>query len=209
MTKTKIRELILSLIVILLPIIYGVMIYNDLPNQIAIHFSTNNTPDSFVAKPFFIFGIPVLMAILQLVVQLISHRQSMGTSAKKFEFLTMWMIPAITVVMYYITIRFALGQPTDIRRIVVTFMGILFIAMGNYLPTVPSGNRYIHFGTKKMVGPAQKKLQRQMGYIFVIGGLGFLISLFFNELTSVVILALFIVVQLGLMIINYPKFNVK
>lgn len=58
MKKINFKILFVTCIVCLLPIIIGLVFYNQLPEQIAIHFDINNNPDTFFPKLAFIFGMP-------------------------------------------------------------------------------------------------------------------------------------------------------
>ena len=64
--KTK-NTLILSVIICLLPMILGVVFYNKLPEQMPIHFTINDVPDNYAPKNFALFGIPLIMAIVQAI----------------------------------------------------------------------------------------------------------------------------------------------
>jgi len=61
------NTLILSVIVCLLPMILGITLYNKLPEQMPIHFTINDIPDNYAPKNFVLFGIPIIMAIVQAI----------------------------------------------------------------------------------------------------------------------------------------------
>lgn len=205
--KPKLKELLLSSVVILLPIIYGLMKWEALPARMAIHFNYAGDPDAYAGKALVVIGLPILMLGLQWLTVLLAQYQGAKTiRAPRLERLTMWLIPSMAVILYYATIRISLGEPTDIRRIVVALVSVIFIAMGNYLPTVPANSKVIHIGSHYRIPASMKPLQRFMGYSFVVGGLLLLGSLFFSPLASAVIMIGFIVFQLGLMVVAYTKF---
>ena len=62
----KWKSLILTCIVCLLPILPGIALWDKLPDTMAIHFNINNEPDNFASKAFVVFGLPLLMVLLQL-----------------------------------------------------------------------------------------------------------------------------------------------
>ena len=67
MEKKNRKTLIFSVIICLLPMILGVILYNKLPEQMPIHFTINDVPDNYAHKNFALFGIPLIMAIVQAI----------------------------------------------------------------------------------------------------------------------------------------------
>ena len=51
--------LILSLLVILLPLGVGLFLWNQLPDQVPIHFGLNGQADNYAGKAFVVFGLPL------------------------------------------------------------------------------------------------------------------------------------------------------
>ena len=67
MEKKNKKTLILSVIICLLPMVLGIAFYNRLPEQMPIHFTVNDVPDNYAPKNFALFGIPIIMAIIQAI----------------------------------------------------------------------------------------------------------------------------------------------
>ena len=136
------------------------------------------------------------MVLLQL---LILYTPRGKQRALRFERLVNWIIPVTTIVMYLTTIQYNLGTKLNIWRIAVLLMGIMFILMGNYLPTVPQGyNRGWHSYTNLFRGQNWRKYTRMMAYVMVAGGIAMLLSLFFNGLVSmVVVLGIILLLIIG------------
>ena len=117
------------------PIAMGLMYYSKLPEQMAIHFDSAGSPDNYASKAFVVFGIPALMALVNLVVHLVldSDPKKAGSSPIMIA-LGKWSIPAICVFLMPVTIFYSLGRNVNIATIVPIFVGLVFIAIGNYLP---------------------------------------------------------------------------
>ena len=64
--------LILSLLVILLPLGVGLFLWNQLPDQVPIHFGLNGQADNYAGKAFVVFGLPLLMAALQVLLLVVT-----------------------------------------------------------------------------------------------------------------------------------------
>ena len=145
MKKNDKKTLIITSIICLLPILLGVILYNELPDKIAIHFDMNNVPDNYFPKPLFVFGIPVFMMLLQVFCCIRSFTDKNRESNRKANVIFEWLIPILTICLYCVTILFALGNDVDIRIVVMIIIGISFIIVGNYLPKTKSATN-INFG---------------------------------------------------------------
>lgn len=183
----KWKILIISSIICLFPIVLGIILWNELPSQIAIHFDINNNPDNFSSKGLVVFGLPVLVAVLQAVCCIINDINSKKYSEnKKIENLTKWIIPVITVILQIVTLGYAVGQNFDIRRIAMLIAGGIFIVTGLCLPKLDYIKNY-NINSEKA-----RKINKFIGIQTVIMGILFIISIFFPPIASVICLYLLI-----------------
>ena len=65
MIKKNLKVLIITSIVILLPILAGLILWNQLPEQIPTHWNAAGEIDGWSSKPFAIFGLPAIMLAAQ------------------------------------------------------------------------------------------------------------------------------------------------
>lgn len=183
----KWKTFIITSLVCLLPILFGLSLWNKLPETMAIHFNVYGEADNFASKGFVVFGLPVMMVVLQgvscLIYDLNSHKYG---ERKKFENVTKWIIPLITVVLQVITIGYSLGWNIDIRKTVAFIVGVIFLVTGNYLPKFDYVKNF-NLETEKA-----RKINRFIGYETVIMGLLFMLSIFLPPISSVVCLFLLI-----------------
>lgn len=183
----KWKTLIITSLVCLTPILLGVALWDKLPDTMAIHFDINNNPDNFASKGFVVFGIPVLMVLLQMFCCFINDINAYKHGdRKKFEMVTKWIIPVMTVVLQVVTLGYGLGWNLDIRRIVAFIVGIIFLVIGNYLPKFDYIKNYDVDKEKARI------INRFIGYMTVIMGLLFLISIFLPPIASMICLILLI-----------------
>jgi uncharacterized membrane protein len=135
MLKTHKRTLIITSIVILLPIIIGLVLWDRLPDVMATHFGADNEPNGFSSKPFAVFGLPLfLLAVHWLCVLFISVDPRRKNISPKLFSLILWMIPAISLFTAIPVYAVNLGHKLDITFFMMLFMGVLFTLIGNYLP---------------------------------------------------------------------------
>ncbi len=171
---------ILTTIICLLPIIIGAIYYKELPEQMAIHFNNAGEADNYLNKNFVLFGLPTLLAVLNLY-----HQFRLMTEPKKANYskvllgLSQWLIPVISVGAMTYTILVGLGKGFNISNIGIIIAGILIIILGNYLPKC-------HFnytmGIKLPWTLSSEdnwnKTHRFAGFIWAIGGIIILSSAF-------------------------------
>lgn len=183
----KWRVFIITSIVCLLPMLLGVSLWNKLPDIMAIHFDFYGVADNFAPKGFVVFGLPVLMVALQAICCFINDINAYKYGdRKKFETVTKWIIPCLTVVLQIITLGYGLGWNIDIRKAVAFIVGVLFLVIGNYLPKFDEIKHY-NINTEKA-----RKINRFVGYETVVMGLLFIVSIFLPPVCTAICLFLLI-----------------
>ena len=100
MNKSK-KNLMITLIVIVLPLIPFLFFYLQLPAQLAIHFTGNGHPDGYAPKAVVTFALPALFLLAQLYV----YFQRYQYNEKR---LYLWMVPVLGVLVQVIILIFAL-----------------------------------------------------------------------------------------------------
>ena len=103
MNKRNFGISILTSIIILLPILAGVLLWNQLSPQIPIHWNLQGAVDGMVPKAVAVFGFPAVMLVLHWISIGLTKRESEGKRT-----FTYWFIPLLTLilsgVMYYFAI---------------------------------------------------------------------------------------------------------
>ena len=194
--KNKVTLLITSIIT-LLPIIAGVIMWNDLPDTIATHWGVDNEPNGFMAKPFAVFGLPFMMLALHWVcIFFTAFDKKQANQNPKIITMVLWIIPSISVILSALTYTYAMGKKINIGLFALLIGGILFVAIGNYLPKCKQ-NYSIGVRLPWTFSDTENwnKTNRFTGVVWVIGGL---IIIFTSPLTSPII---FITVILAITLI--------
>ena len=62
------KAMLATTLLCLLPMVIGLALYVQLPESIATHFNLSNEVDGFSSKNFAVFGLPLLMALLNMFV---------------------------------------------------------------------------------------------------------------------------------------------
>ena len=173
--------------VCLSPILLGLALWHRLPDTMAIHFNIYGVADNFAAKPFVVFGIPLLMVLLQAFCCLINDINAYKYGErKKFELVTKWIIPCLTIALQVVTLGYGIGWKLDIRRIVSVIVGVIFLVIGNYLP------KFDHIKHFDVDTQKTRKINRFIGYESVVMGLLFFTSTLLPPVSAVICVCLLI-----------------
>ncbi len=192
----KWKTLLITCGICLLPVLLGVSLWDRLPETMAIHFNINNEPDGFASKGFVVFGLPVMMVALQTICCIINDFQShMHGERKKLERATKAIIPVMTIILQIVTLGCGLGWDLDIRRIVCFIVGGILLVIGNYLPKLDYIKNY-GVDTQKA-----RKINRFIGFLTVIMGILYLISIFLPPIFSVI--AIFLLIPYAIVCVVY------
>ncbi len=129
------RTTLLTSLLCLLPLVFSAATYKDLPEQVAIHWGANGNPNGWAPKWLAAFGLPLLMAVLNLILQIGSNSDPKG-ERRSSVLLTLcrWSVAAITLTMVPITLMIALGKEIPIVTVTSCVLGAVLIVVGNYLP---------------------------------------------------------------------------
>ncbi|MBE6538132.1 MAG: DUF1648 domain-containing protein [Ruminococcaceae bacterium] len=138
MIKNNKWRLIIASLIILLPVLAGLILWNELPDSMAVHWgSSGNTPDGYAGKAFAVFGIPcIFLALFWLCVIASSFDKKNKDQNKKALSMIIWLLPVLTTVVNVVLYLVALGKGKEINMNVISafLFGFLFIFIGNYMP---------------------------------------------------------------------------
>ena len=181
MKYIKWKILVSTCLVCLLPIFLGLALWNKLPDSMAIHFNLYNEADNFASKEFVVFGLPLLMVLVQIFCCFITDFNSNKHGERiKFERVVKWIIPVITILLQIITFAYSLGLNIDIRKAVAVIVGTMFIMLGNYLPKLDYVKNYDIDSEKA------RKINRFIGFETVILGILLLITIFLPPIATII-----------------------
>lgn len=208
MKKINFKVLIITCIMCLVPIVFGLIFYDSLPDKVAIHFDVNNNPDNFCSKEFFVFGTPLIMVLFQIFCCVITDIKDEHPEANKKSVTVMKLIiPTITVLMYVVTLMHAMTVGIDIRIVVMIILGVMFVIMGNYIPKIV-GTQNINFHFKMVEIKDEKlnnRIKRITGYMLIVDGFLFILSSLFETIVSVALVGIVILQAIILSIYTIIK----
>lgn len=137
MIRKNKKLLILTSLVFLIPMLIGILLWNQLPEQIPFHWDIEGQVDGWCSKILAVFGLPTMLLVLHWICILASFLdpKHMANSGKLIA-LVLWLCPVISLFCSSIMYAYALGhgQRVNVPVLMSLLMGILFIFVGNYLP---------------------------------------------------------------------------
>ena len=177
------RTVILTTILTLLPIAAGLILWNKLPDQMAIHFNAANKPDNWASKPFAVVGMPAIIAVIHLVCLFVTANDPKKQNITGvMKTLMLWICPFISWLCAGMTIGYALESVRNIGAVVCVFLGILFMVIGNYLPKcLPSYTVGIKLPWTLHDEGNWRYTHRIGGWCFTVAGFVTLVSAFFGS----------------------------
>ena len=135
MIKKNLKILIITSIVILLPVLAGVVLWDTLPEQIPTHWNAAGEIDGWSSKPFAIFGLPLMMLAIHWLCALATAADpKKANHSNKLIHLVLWIIPIISVVLFVLTYVAALGTEVRMEMVMPLLVGFVLTVVGNYLP---------------------------------------------------------------------------
>ena len=180
MMKKYKKQLILSSIVTLLPILIGLFLWNRLPDTIATHFGSDNVANGWSSKPFVVFGLPLILLGIHLfcLFTTMNDPKKKNISEKMFRFI-MWFVPVLSVFILSFTYGYALGMDVNIGMGVNIIVGIVFLVIGNYLPKCKQNyTTGIKIPWTLNSTENWNRTHRLAGWLFMAGGILFLLNAF-------------------------------
>lgn len=170
--KVFLREFLVTGLVCLVPIVVGFSLWDFLPETIPVHFDIKGQPNRILPKLQAILELPLLMVIANSIIQYGIYREKEGLKNVKIRSLLVWLIPVTTQFVAGLEFASALNTKMNVLGFTNLFVGLLFVAIGNYLPKT-SPNKLIGFRLPGVMKDSELwwKTHRIGGMLMVAAGL--------------------------------------
>lgn len=183
MIKRNIKRLILTSIIMLIPMVVGLLLWNRLPELVPSHWGIDGQVDSWSSKAFAVFGFPGLLLAIHWVCVLVSSADPGNKNYHpKMLTLVLWICPVLSLVLSTLVYATALGYGLNVEIIMPILVGLMFIIVGNLLPKC---RRSYTLGIKLPWTLASEenwnKTHRVGGKTWVIGGVFTLATAFLGS----------------------------
>lgn len=141
MIKKNIFKIIFSSLFTLSPIAFGLALWDKLPTVMATHWGVNGEADGFSSRTFTVFGLPIILFVLNLVCFFITSLDTKNKHQnKKALNMIFFIMPIISIFASSVIYAVAFGKTFDLSIAFPILLGLLFIIMGNLMPKVRQNN---------------------------------------------------------------------
>lgn len=199
MIKNHKKKAIISSVVILLPILFGLAMWDKLPASMVSHWGGDGVADGTAPKGLMVFGMPLLLlAIHWLCLGVSSLDQKTRQQHNKLILIIYSLIPVLSILVNGVVYSQALELEMDLFKLLPLFLGALFVVLGNYMPKTIR-NRHMGIKTRWTMGNDEnwQKTHRLGGRLQVISGVLVLISALFPVKLTIGALIFAIVLSVG------------
>lgn len=181
----KNSRVLLPNLISLLPIVYGGLLWQYLPQQLPIHFGIDGQPDQYAPKLIAVIGLPVLIITVNYVI--IRSMKNKGIDNQKVFTVLIWSLPLLLNVVQIVTFMHALNYYINIGSVILPVIGLLFIVLGNYLPkTTPNYMVGIRLPETLHNSENWQKTNRLGGFTMVFAGFILLITGIIGNMIAVI-----------------------
>lgn len=204
-------KIIISSMLILVPMAVGAILWNVLPDVMAVHWGFSGEADGFAGKGFVVFGMPlILLAFHLLCLFASSFDKKNREQSKKVFTMVFFTVPFVSFLVFGIMYAAALDINVDVASVCLFAFGILFAVIGNYLPKCRQ-NSTIGVKIKWTLENEGNwnATHRAAGRIWLIGGILMMLTVFLPRITQIiaffVILFIMVVVPIVYSYVLYRK----
>lgn len=187
MIKQNKKLILLTSLVTLLPMILGLCLWNQFPEQIPIHWNVNGEVDSWGSKIFSVVFLPMLLLAIHWFCIIVTasdpnHKDIIG----KPLYLVLWVCPVMSILVCSLVYVTALGLPLSVETLIPLVLGGMFIVIGNYLPKCKK-NYTIGIKVSWALDDEENwnATHRFAGKIWVIGGAVIMVTGLFGRIVLV------------------------
>lgn len=203
-------KLILSSLVILLPTVMGLLLWDKLPEQVATHWGVHGQPDDWSGRGFLLM-MPLLLLVLHWLGILITVKDPKNADQHPKAFnLVIWIVPALSLMMMGFVYFIALGNAFSALRLMTVVFGLMFTILGNYMPKI---RRNSSLGIKiRWTLESEENwnaTHRFAGKVWTVCGIAVLLSIFLPEGWAMPVLIVAILPAVVLPILYSWRFRKK
>jgi uncharacterized membrane protein len=184
MIKKHLKFLIITSVVTVLPILMGVILWEQLPAQLPIHWDMEGEIDGWCSKAFAVFAMPlILLAFHWLAVFATFADPKNRTNTNKALRLGLWVVPVLSIALSVVIYSVSMGGKVRMEAFVPVLLGMLFVIIGNYLPKCQQSYTIgIKCPWTLHSEENWNRTHRLAGWLWVIGGVVIMLTGFCNAL---------------------------
>ncbi len=172
MIKKNLKTMIITSVVILLPIVVGLILWDKLPAEMATHFGSDGKANGWSPKPLAVFGMPLFLLVVHwFCVAFTSADPKKQNISDKVIVLIMWLCPVVSIAGNGATYLYALDNTVNTVPMAMLLLGCVFIVIGNYMPKMKQSYT-IGIKVPWALNSEENwnRTHRFAGYMYMLGG---------------------------------------
>ena len=188
---------IISSVLIFLPTLFGLIVWDKLPESMPIHWGVNGEADGFSSPLVVVLVMPLILLVLHWLGLFFTRKDNKENGqSKKIVGMVYWIVPLVSLVACGVMYAAAFDYTLHMGAYVALLMGGMFILIGNYMPKCRP-NRTIGIKIKWTLANEEnwERTHRMAGKVWVIVGV-LLLPLSFLPMTAMLI-AMSVLVAMG------------
>lgn len=132
--KDSIISIILAFSIV---VIFNLLFYDKMPAELPTHWNFQGQADKYSSRFDAMVFTQVFLAIMNIFLCFMVDNDPRNKKQNNFVMtLSKLAMPLIMLVVYVITVMVGLGREIRVSVVIPLFLGILIIAIGNYLPKI-------------------------------------------------------------------------
>jgi uncharacterized membrane protein len=201
------KKEIFPIALILFVIIFSILIYPSLPEQVPSHWNAQGQIDGYSSRGFAVLFFPGLTLAMYLLMIILPKFDPLKKNYQSFAVPYYWiriMLIVFFSAMYVFTIQTALGADLDMNYFIIPAMSLLFIVTGLFLPKVKK-NYFVGIKTPWTLASEESwdKTHALGGKLFVLVGLFGLLGLLFPSRSVLILIASVFAVVIFVFVYSY------
>ncbi len=135
MIKKNKLKIIISSVITLLPMIFGFLVWDRLPENVATSFGWNGEITGYSSKMFAVVGLPAILTLVNLICIIATSADPRRKNINNKVFsIVLSIVPVCSLLCGICIYANALGYKISVESIMPVFMGVLFLVLGFILP---------------------------------------------------------------------------
>lgn len=190
--NTKVTTIIV-LTLIAIAVVAGLLLWNQLPEQMASHWNANDEVDGYLSKFWGVFLMPLvalgLFGLFMIVPNIDPHKANIASFRQTFNLFILCMV-GFLLYIHALTLAWSLGYTNfKISSAMLPFLGLLFIFIG-YLLSKAKRNFFIGIRTPWTLSSDSvwNKTHQTGSVLFILSGAFALAGSFFGGITAIYLL---------------------
>lgn len=192
MIKQNKKMILFTLVLLLLPIVMGLFLWNQLPDTVVTHWGADNQPDGYSSKAFAVVGLPAILLAIHLICIIAANidPKAKNINNKMFS-AVIWICPFISIVTCAMVYGYNLGYQFDMGFFSSLLIGVLYIILGNFIPKIKQ-NYTIGFRIPWALNNSDNwyHTHRFGGKCMVIGGIALIVTSPFENVWVLLVVAI-------------------